>query len=89
MKTLPARAKIGGLTLNAECGRPRPQQRPNGEALLPVQCRLIFHVAAPEDGRTPGRWQKYGLAAGAGGVTVEAAMKTLPARAKIVELPFV
>jgi hypothetical protein len=42
-------------------------------------------VAAPGDGRAPVP-VKNGLAAGAGGVTVSSAMKTLSAKAKIVEL---
>jgi len=49
------------------------------------------HVAAPVDGRAPGKAvpAKNGLAAGAGGVTVETAMKTLSAKAKISGLTLI
>jgi hypothetical protein len=43
----------GRETILTECGRPRPLQCPNGDALLPFQRCLLYHVAAPEDGRTP------------------------------------
>jgi hypothetical protein len=50
---------------------------------VPKRCRAALATAVHD------ALAKNGLVAGAGGVTVEAAMKTLSAKAKIVELPFV
>ena len=47
------RAPPLGRESAAECGRPRPQQCPNVGALLQFENNHFYHVAAPEDGRTP------------------------------------
>ena len=62
--------EVARKTFFTECGRPRPQQRPNCDALLPVRRRPCCHIAAP--GRAPA----------AGGKLPRRAMKT--AAAKIV-----
>jgi hypothetical protein len=57
------------------------QFRPNPSAARQIQAAGSRHAQDPP--------AKNGLAAGAGGVTVAPAMKTLSTKAKIVELPFV
>jgi len=89
MTLVDLRRRTGGAKRSAECGRPRPQQRPNGDAALLSQTVEYSTLLRPGTGALRLTLAKNGLAAKAGGVTVEPAMKTLSAKPEIVDLPFV